>query len=49
MSLDGVIEAPDRWHFAYYSDQMGQQLRAELESAGAMLLSRVTYQGFAAY
>jgi uncharacterized protein YndB with AHSA1/START domain len=49
MSLDGVIEAPDRWHFAYYSDQMGQELRAQLASAGAMLLGRVTYQEFAAY
>jgi dihydrofolate reductase len=49
MSLDGVMEAPDRWHFAYYSDQMGQELRAQLESAGAMLLGRVTYQEFAAY
>lgn len=49
LSLDGVMEAPDRWHFAHYSDEMGQQLRAQLESAGAMLLGRVTYQDFAAY
>jgi dihydrofolate reductase len=49
LSLDGVVEAPDRWHFAHYSDEMGQQLRAQLESAGAMLLGRVTYQEFAAY
>lgn len=49
MSLDGVMEAPERWHFAYYSDELGQQLRTQLESAGAMLLGRVTYQEFAAY
>jgi len=49
MSLDGVMEAPDRWHFAYYSDAMGQELRAQLESAGAMLLGRVTYEEFATY
>jgi dihydrofolate reductase len=49
MSLDGVMEAPDRWHFAYYSDEMGQELREQLASAGAMLLGRVTYEEFAAY
>jgi dihydrofolate reductase len=49
MSLDGVVESPDRWHFAYYSEEMGRELRTRLESAGAMLLGRVTYEEFAAY
>jgi dihydrofolate reductase len=24
LSLDGVMEAPDQWHFAYYSDEMAK-------------------------
>jgi hypothetical protein len=24
VSLDGVMEAPDRWHFPYWSDEMGE-------------------------
>ncbi|MGH2807463.1 MAG: dihydrofolate reductase family protein, partial [Actinomycetota bacterium] len=23
IALDGVIEAPDQWHFPYFSDEMG--------------------------
>jgi dihydrofolate reductase len=49
MSLDGVTESPDQWHFAYYSDEMAADLRQELESAGAMLLGRITYEAFASY
>ena len=23
ISLDGVVESPDRWHFPYFDEQMG--------------------------
>jgi hypothetical protein len=23
MSLDGVVESPDQWHFPYWNDEMG--------------------------
>ena len=23
MALDGVVEAPDQWHFPYFNDEMG--------------------------
>jgi hypothetical protein len=23
ISLDGVVESPDRWHFPYFDDEMG--------------------------
>ncbi|HKA12666.1 MAG TPA: dihydrofolate reductase family protein [Candidatus Dormibacteraeota bacterium] len=49
MSLDGVIESPERWHFSRYSQEMGADLSAHLESAGAMLLGRTTYEAFAGY
>ena len=24
ISLDGVVEAPDQWHFPYFDDAMGE-------------------------
>ena len=27
ISLDGVVESPDRWHFPYFDDQMARRLR----------------------
>ncbi|MBW3632870.1 MAG: dihydrofolate reductase family protein [Chloroflexi bacterium] len=49
VSLDGVYEAPDQWHFPYFNDEMGEAVDAQIAAADAMLLGRVTYQEFAAY
>jgi dihydrofolate reductase len=49
MSVDGVVKAPDAWHFAYFSPEMGDDLASSLDAAGAMILGRVTYDEFAAY
>lgn len=49
LSLDGVYEAPDQWHFPYWSDEMGEAVHSQIDAADAMLLGRVTYQDFAAY
>jgi dihydrofolate reductase len=49
ISLDGVIEAPETWHFPYFNDEMGQAVGAQMQAAEAMLLGRHTYEGFAAY
>jgi dihydrofolate reductase len=49
VSLDGVIESPDQWHFPYWSDEMGEVVGAQMAAADTMLLGRVTYQEFAAY
>ncbi len=49
LSLDGVYEAPDRWHFPYFDDEMGEAVQAQVDAADAMLLGRVTWQEFAAY
>lgn len=48
VSLDGVMEAPARWHFPYWSDEMGKYKSDELAAADALLLGRTTYEGFAA-
>lgn len=48
LTLDGVIEAPHEWSFPYWSDEIAAFKNDELFSAGALLLGRVTYEGFAA-
>jgi len=48
LSLDGVMEAPDQWHFPFWSDEMGQYKLDEMMASDALLLGRVTYEGIAA-
>jgi dihydrofolate reductase len=48
VSLDGVMEAPDKWHFQFWHEEMGKYKYDELFASDALLLGRVTYQGFAA-
>jgi len=47
MSLDGVIEAPDQWHFPYFNEEMGAAVGGMLEQADTLLIGRVTYDSFA--
>lgn len=48
MSLDGVMEEP-RWTFEFDRGEAGDKFKyQELFDATALLLGRVTYQGFAA-
>src|SRR5207302_7094740 len=47
MSLDGVVEAPDQWHFPYFNDEMGAAVDASLGAADTILLGRTTYDSFA--
>jgi dihydrofolate reductase len=49
ISLDGVIEAPQNWHFPYISDDMMDVIKARLFGADAFLYGRVTYEEFASY
>ncbi len=49
ISLDGVVESPEKWHFQYWSDEMGEVVGSGMSASDAMLLGRVTYQEFAAY
>lgn len=48
LSLDGVMEAPNEWHFPYFNDEMGQAVGGQMAEADTMLLGRRTYQEFAA-
>jgi dihydrofolate reductase len=47
MSLDGVVENP-AWTFRYWNDEIAKFKFDELFASDALLLGRVTYQGFAA-
>jgi dihydrofolate reductase len=49
ISLDGVVEAPETWHFPYFDDQMGAAVGEMMGATDTMLLGRQTYQEFAAY
>jgi dihydrofolate reductase len=49
ISLDGVIEAPETWHFDYFDDEMGAVVGEQMGQADATLLGRHTYEGFAGY
>ncbi len=49
ISLDGVVEAPDQWHFPYFDDEMGAAVGAGVATADAMLMGRVLYEEWAAY
>ena len=49
ISLDGVVEAPDKWHFPYFNDQMGAAVGDGAASVGAYLMGRVLYEEWAAY
>ncbi len=48
MSLDGVVESPDKWSFPFWSDETQKFKLDEVRSTDALLLGRVTYEGFAA-
>jgi dihydrofolate reductase len=47
ISLDGVVEAPDQWHFPYFNDEMGAAVDATLGRADTVLFGRKTYDSFA--
>src|SRR5215218_4811101 len=49
ISLDGVVEAPDQWHFPYFNDEMGEAVGSLVAEADAMLLGRKTFEEFAAF
>ncbi|HRL11143.1 MAG TPA: dihydrofolate reductase family protein [Aggregatilineales bacterium] len=47
VSLDGVMENP-AWTFPYWNDEIAAFKGEETDAADALLLGRVTYEGFAA-
>lgn len=48
MTLDGVVDSPQKWSFPFWDDGVAAFKDAELKASDALLLGRVTYEGFAA-
>ena len=49
ISLDGVVEAPQDWHFPYFNDEMGEAVAAQADGADTMLFGRKTFEEFAGF
>jgi dihydrofolate reductase len=47
ISLDGVVELPERWGFQYMNKDMSDGINAGVAQADAVLLGPVTYRKFA--
>src|SRR6266516_3081687 len=47
ISVDGVVEDPQDWHFPYFNGEMGAAVDAQLAAADTLLLGRTTYDSFA--
>jgi hypothetical protein len=43
VSLEGVVESPEEWHFPYFNDEMGAAIQAGMERNSAFLMGRVLY------
>jgi dihydrofolate reductase len=49
ISLDGVVESPEKWQFDNFDADMGAALEAHITAEDTILLGRVTYQDWAPY
>jgi dihydrofolate reductase len=48
VSLDGVMDEPGRWSMPFFDDEVSKFKYDELFASDALLLGRLTYEGFAA-
>ena len=49
LSLDGVMEAPEKWHLPYFNEEMGAVIGEAISTTDAFLLGRRTYEEWAGY
>ncbi|MFG1941502.1 dihydrofolate reductase family protein [Nonomuraea sp. NPDC048826] len=49
ISLDGVVESPDQWHFPYWNDEMGAVVEAGMGNQAALLMGRKLYEEWSSY
>ena len=47
VTLDGVMDEPGQWSFPFWTEEAAQFKFDELFASDALLLGRVTYEGFA--
>jgi dihydrofolate reductase len=49
ISLDGVVESPEKWSFPYFNEELGAEVAKVPSEMDAMLLGRVLYQEWSQY
>jgi len=49
VSLDAVVESPDKWHFPYFDDEMGAAVGAGFERSDSLLMGGTLYREWSAY
>jgi dihydrofolate reductase len=49
ISLDGVVETPDRWRSRYFTAEIAEMMAVGIAQADAVLMGRRLYQEFAGY
>ena len=49
ISLDGIVEAPQTWHFPYFNDEMGAVIGEAIGASDALLMGRRTYEEWVAF
>ena len=49
ISLDGVVERPDQWHFPYFDEAMGEIVGAGMSTSTAWLMGRTLYGEWSSY
>ena len=49
ISMDGVVERPDQWHFPYFDDEMGEVVSSGMASTAAILMGHRLYDEWSQY
>ena len=49
ISLDGVVEAPQNWHFPYVDEEVGAVIGEAIAESDTFLLGRRTYEEWSAF
>ncbi len=47
VSLNGVMEAPEKWHFPFVNSELQAEINASIHSADTLLFGRITFEIFA--
>ncbi|MDQ1585149.1 MAG: hypothetical protein QOJ90_2598 [Actinomycetota bacterium] len=49
ISMDGVVESPDKWHFPYFDDAMGEIVGSGMASSKSFMMGRKLYDEWSQY
>jgi len=49
ISMDGVVERPDQWHFPYFDEEMGKVIGSGMEATRAFLMGHRLYDEWSQY